>query len=106
MEATVRLGQSITGHNGFAVLKGLSANLTGMANSDEALTHVKHTYLRYSLQLCEGAGIIIPILQMKKKKTGHFGTLNSLPRVARFVCDGTYPGTQVSCYSPGGEACM
>lgn len=68
MEATVRLGQSITGHNGFAVLKGLSANLTGMANSDEALTHVKHTYLRYSLQLCEGAGIIIPILQMEKKK--------------------------------------
>lgn len=62
-----------------------------MANSDEALTHVKHTYLRYSLQLCEGADIIIPILQMKKKKKGHFGKLNSLPRAARSVCDGAHP---------------
>lgn len=48
--------------------------------------------------------LILLFLFYRWKKTGHFGKLNSLPRVARFVCDGTYPGTQVSCCSPGGEA--
>lgn len=89
--------QSIRGHTGLAILRCLSTNMTGIANTDEALTCVK---LLISGTPYSSVRELIVLSLVYRWKNGRFGKLNSSSWVAQVVCDGTCAGTQVVCYSP------
>lgn len=89
--------QSNRGHTGPAILRCLSTNMTGIANTDEALTCVKLLISGTPYSFVRELRVLSLVYRWRN---GRFGKLNSSSWVAQVVCDGTCAGTQVLCYSP------
>lgn len=89
--------QSNRGHTGLAILRCLSTNMTGIANTDEALTCVKLLISGTPYSFVRELRVLSLVYRWRN---GRFGKLNSSSWVAQVVCDGTCAGTQVLCYSP------